>query len=186
MKSSKWLALMAAAIIAGGITVSSIQAAQSAGPFAQRRAALRSRLIERLGLTEEQVAKIKFELRAERETLTRLLKRLHDAHGQLRSTIQQDDVTEHAVRVAASNLAAVQADSAVERAKLHGKLSPILTADQLAQVKAFQAESGRIPRPRHRNHRRAIGGGSGRARSQEVATRPASDLPTKQTNQSGE
>src|SRR6266568_244550 len=139
MKTSKWLALtMAAAIIAGGITVSRIQAAPLAGPFAQRRAAVRSRLVEKLGLTEEQVAKIKVELRAERETLTRLLQRLHDAHEQLRSTIQQDGVTEDAVRVAAANLAAVQADIAVERAKLRGKISSILTADQLARVKAFQ------------------------------------------------
>ena len=76
MTTTKWLALsMAAAIIVGGITVSRIQAAQSAGPFARQRSALRSRLIERLGLTEEQVAKIKAELRAEKDTLTSLLKR---------------------------------------------------------------------------------------------------------------
>ena len=129
---------MAAAIIVGGITVSRIQAAQSAGPFAQHRAALRSRLIEKLGLTEEQVAKIKAELRAEKDTLTSLLKRLHDAHEQLRSTIQQDGVTEDAVRAAASRVAEVQADIAVERAKLHGKISPILTEDQLAQMNEFQ------------------------------------------------
>src|SRR5437667_3477042 len=126
MKTSKWLALtMAAAITAGVITVSRIHAAtSSAGLFAQRRAALRSRLIETLGLTEEQVAKIKAELRAEKATLTSLLKRLHDAHEQLRGTIRQDGVTEDAVRDAASKLAVVQADLAVERAKLHGKISP--------------------------------------------------------------
>ena len=139
MTTTKWLALtMAAAIIVGGITVSRIQAAQSGGPFARQGAALRSRLIERLGLTEKQVAKIKAELRAEKDALTSLLKRLHDAHGQLRSTIQQDGVTEEAVRAAASKVATVQADIAVERAKLHGKISPILTADQLVQMNEFQ------------------------------------------------
>ena len=75
-------------------------------------------------MTEEQVAKIKAELGAEKATLISLLKRLHDAHEQLRGTIQQDGVTEDAVRDAASKLAVVQADFAVERAKLHGKISP--------------------------------------------------------------
>src|SRR5262245_28272413 len=139
MKTLKSLTLaMAAAIIVGGITVPRIEAAQPDGPLAQRRDALRARLIEKLELTEDQIAKIKAELRAEKDTLTRLLKRLHDAHGQLRSTIQESGVAEGNVRAAASNLAAVQADLAVERAKLHGKISPILTADQLARMKAFQ------------------------------------------------
>ncbi len=139
MKNLKWLTLaMAAAIIVGGITVPRIQAGQSVGPLVQRRDALRARWIEKLGLSEDQIAKIKAELRAEKDTLTRLLKRLHDAHGQLRGAIQENGVTEGAVRAAASNLAAVQADLAVERAKLHGKISPILTADQLARMKALQ------------------------------------------------
>jgi Spy/CpxP family protein refolding chaperone len=139
MKTSKWLTIaMAAAISVGGVTVWAIQAAQPAAPFSERRAALRSRAIERLGLTDEQAAKIKAELRGEKVAITSLLERLHNAHEQLRNTIQQEGVTEEAVRAASAKVASVQADIAVERAKLHRKIRPLLTTDQLARVREMQ------------------------------------------------
>lgn len=139
MKTSNWLVVsMAAALVAGGITVVGTQAAPGAGPLAQRRAALRDRLKEKLGLTDEQAARIKTEVAGEKEAITGLLKRLHTARAELRDTIQQNGVSETAVRAASAKVAGVEADIAVERAKLHGRISPILTAEQMARVKAFQ------------------------------------------------
>ena len=139
MKTATWFALaLAAAVTVGGITVIKTQAASAAAPFAQRRAALWSRVIEKLGLTEDQVARIKAELRSEKDSITALLKRLHAAHVELRDTIQQDGASEEAVRAASARVAEVQADLAVERAKLHGRISPILNAEQLSRLKVFQ------------------------------------------------
>jgi len=42
------------------------------------------------------------------------------------------------VRAASARVAEVQADLAVERAKLHGRISPILNAEQLSRLKVFQ------------------------------------------------
>jgi Spy/CpxP family protein refolding chaperone len=142
MKTSKWLVLtMAAALVAGGVTVVATHAAPAAagtGPLGQRRAALRERVKEKLGLTEDQVARIKAELAGEKDAITGLLKRLHTARADLRDTIQQTGAGETAVRAAAAKVADVEADIAVERAKLHGRISPILTADQVARMKEFQ------------------------------------------------
>jgi Spy/CpxP family protein refolding chaperone len=139
MKTSKWLVItMAAAVAAGGITVIKTHAAQEPGLFAQRRGAVLARVKEKLGLTDEQLGKIKAELRSEKENITGLLKRLRSARAELRDTIQQEGATEETIRAASARVADVEAELAVERAKLHGKISPILTADQLARLKEFQ------------------------------------------------
>jgi Spy/CpxP family protein refolding chaperone len=55
----------------------------------------------------------------------------------LRETIQSGS-DEAAVRSASKKVAEVEADLAVQRAKLHAKLKPILTADQLEKIAAFE------------------------------------------------
>jgi Spy/CpxP family protein refolding chaperone len=64
---------------------------------------------------------------------------MHDARVALRTEIQKPDASEASVREAATKLAAVEADLAVERMKLHGKISPILTAEQREKLSEFQA-----------------------------------------------
>src|SRR6266516_2317707 len=82
MKTATGFALaLAAAVTVGGITVIKTQAASAAAPFGQHRAAVWSRVIEKLGLTEDQVDRIKAELRSEKDAITALLKRLHAAHA---------------------------------------------------------------------------------------------------------
>lgn len=93
---------------------------------------------EKLGLSDDQAAKIKDALATDKDKLTGLLTSLHDAHVALRETIQKPRASEADIRAAAAKVAGVEADFAVERAKLFGKISPILSAEQLEKVNAFQ------------------------------------------------
>ena len=137
---TKWFVLtLAAALSAGGLFVLNAHAADSTAP----RTALHGRLLERakekLGLTDAQVVQIKAVLKSDKDSLTGLLTRLHEARSGLRNAIQSPDATEASVRAASAKVAAVEADLAVERLKLHGKISPILTADQREKLSEFQA-----------------------------------------------
>ena len=60
-----------------------------------------------------------------------------------RDAINQVPVNETAVRQAASVLAAVQADMAVEQAKLHADVFSILTAEQQEKAKQLEAQAQR-------------------------------------------
>ena len=136
MKTAKWFVIaMAAAVAVGGVMM--VQA-QNAGAGAGRpgpgQGRLLARIADRLDLTAEQRAKIKTVLAGERETLNGLLTSLHQARTALRSTIQTADVSENEVRGASAKVAAVEADLAVERAKIYGRIRPMLTAAQLGQI----------------------------------------------------
>jgi len=130
---------VAAALAVGGLTLLKAHAAER--PLAQN--AGHGRLLERakqkLGLTDEQVAQIKTELGAEKETLKGLLTRLHEARVGLRDAIHSSDATDSSVREAAAKVGAVHSDLAVERLKLYRRLSPILTEDQREKVKEFES-----------------------------------------------
>ena len=141
MNKSKWLAFpVAAALTAVGLFVFKTQAAESSAAQRPARAQWLERAREKLGLTDDQVARIKTALQGDVETVKDVITRFHDARMALRDAIQSPGATEASVRAAAANVAAVEADLAVERFKLYGKISPILTADQRQQVKQFQSK----------------------------------------------
>jgi Spy/CpxP family protein refolding chaperone len=141
MSKSKWLVISAiAACTAGGLSGSHAQAAESSENPAPARQQWLERARERLGLTDEQVAQIKTALQGEAGTAKDLIARLHDARTGLREAIHSADGSEAAVRTAAAKVAAVEADLAVERFKLYGKIRPILTAEQRDQVKQVQSK----------------------------------------------
>jgi Spy/CpxP family protein refolding chaperone len=140
MKILKYLALTAAVSLAiGGAFALNSRAAQSASDDGALAGKLRERVKEKLNLSPDQLAKIKSDLKAEKDNITSLLTRLHDAHAQLRAEIHKPAATEASVRDAAGKVSAVEADLAVERLKLYGKISPILTADQRAKLADFEA-----------------------------------------------
>lgn len=140
MKTLKYFALLTAALLAiGGVFALNSRAAQSASDDDAPGGKLGERVKEKLNLSPDQLAKIKSELKAERDNITSLLTRLHDTHTQLRTEIHKADATEASVRDAAAKVSAVEADLAVERLKLYGKISPILTADQRAKLADFEA-----------------------------------------------
>ncbi len=130
---------LAAAVTGGGFLAFQSQAAQGAGLARRAPGRLLERAREKLGLTDSQAAQIKAALKAEKDTLTGLISRLHVARVGLREAIQSADATETSVRVAAAKVATVEADLAVERLKLYGKISPILTAEQREKVNEIQA-----------------------------------------------
>jgi Spy/CpxP family protein refolding chaperone len=141
MKLTKCLSIVAAgALAASGLMVLKTQAAEANAPHAfQGGGRFLERVKEKLGLTDEQVSEIKTQLAAEKDTLNSLITRWHDARVALREAIQAPDATEASVRVAASKVAAVESDLAVERMKLFSKINPILTAEQRDKVKEFQS-----------------------------------------------
>ena len=96
------------------------------------------RLRQQLGLSQDQVATIKSDLATDKDTLTRLLTSLHDARIALRQTIRTPNASEADIRAASAKVAGVEADLAVERAKLYGKISPVLTPEQLAKMDELQ------------------------------------------------
>ena len=138
MKTSKWLFITVAAVaIAGGLTMA-VARAQDAGPGRFGRGRFLERAKEKLGLSSDQVSQIKGVLSADKDKLTALLSAWHDARVDLRGQIQKPGASENDIRTAAAKVAAVEADLAVERARLYGKISPILTPDQLTKVNEFQ------------------------------------------------
>jgi Spy/CpxP family protein refolding chaperone len=131
------LALAAALAIGGGFAPNSRAAESTAdGPFSGQ---LGERIKEKLDLSDDQLAQIKNQFKSEKDNLTTLLTRLHAAHTQLRAAIHKADATETSVRAAAAQLSAVEADLAVERLKLYGKISPVLTADQREKLAGVEA-----------------------------------------------
>ncbi|MDB6065372.1 MAG: hypothetical protein JWR26_1580 [Pedosphaera sp.] len=128
---------MAAAVAVGGVTMAKARASETRLARAGQGRFL-ARATAKLGLTDDQVARIKTELGGDKEKLKGLLAGLHDARINLREVIQKPGSSEADIRAASAKVAAVEADFAVERSVLYGKISPILTADQLAKVNEFQ------------------------------------------------
>ena len=138
MKTTKWLSItLAAALNLGGWMATPSLAADSPAP-ASPRERIPQRLAEKLNLTDDQKAQIKTVLSGEKDTLVPLLGQLHDARKALRAAIHASDATEAAVRVAAARVAAVEADLAVERMKIYGKIAPILTDEQRQKIADFE------------------------------------------------
>jgi len=136
MKTNKWITLTVAAALnlAGLLTTPSLAADATApvhGRFLQR-------IAERLNLTDDQKTQIKTILRSEKGTLKPLLGQLHSARENLRAAIQAGDANETTVRAASARVAAVEADLAVERMKIYGKIAPVLTEEQRQQLGEVQ------------------------------------------------
>jgi Spy/CpxP family protein refolding chaperone len=134
MRISKWtvIVLTAAAVGVGVITTS--KAAGAAKEDRPTRGRLLEAAKEKLGITDEQAAQIKSALKSEKENITPLIARLHDARAELRTAIRASDANESSVRAASAKVAAVEADIAVERLKLHSKIAPVLTDEQRAKL----------------------------------------------------
>ena len=136
MKNKILVLTLAAVLGAGGLFAYQAHA-ETAGT---RRApgALLQRAKEKLGLTDAQAAQIRDVLKGERETLATLARAGHDARVKLRQAIQKDCATESEIRSASAEVAKAQADIAVERHTVFGKLKPILSKDQLEKLAAMQ------------------------------------------------
>jgi len=139
MKTSKLFALtFAAALTVGGLFIcTSLAADNSATSPTPLRGQILRRIAEKLNLTADQKSQIKTILISEKDTLQNLLAQLHDARKNLRAAIQAGDANEASVRDASAKVAGVESDLAVERMKLYGNISPVLTDEQRKQISDF-------------------------------------------------
>jgi Spy/CpxP family protein refolding chaperone len=143
MKLAKWAAMVAAAgIAAGGIVVVRARAAEGAqlGAVLETGGArgLSGRVAQELDLTKDERKQIRSVLASDRDKIVTLVTAVHDARINLRQTIRTAGVTEIQVRDASAKVASAESDLAVERSVLYGKISPILTAEQLTKLSDLQ------------------------------------------------
>jgi len=134
------LCSLAAALLAGGFIATKAFAADNPEAPAMRGKILQ-RIADKLDLTADQRAQIKTILLGEKDTLKPLLTSLHDSRKGLREAIRAKDASEASVRAASAKVAGVEADLAVERLKLFGKISPILTDEQRQKAADLQARA---------------------------------------------
>jgi len=93
-----------------------------------------------LGLTDDQIAKIKEAIRPDREALASLAQKQRDARQALRAVALRDDASEADIRSAATAAGSAAADFAVLRAKVRAKVRPLLTQEQLDKIAAHRKQ----------------------------------------------
>lgn len=100
-----------------------------------------SGLLDRLDLSAAQRAEIRAVLAAHEDSLLALVSDDVASHQALRDAIRRPEADEGAVRTASVAAAAVDADLAVERARIFAAVVPILDEAQRAAVRAFAVEA---------------------------------------------
>lgn len=140
MKTIRLLTLAtAAAIIAGGLTSAPAQSTtDSATGTRPGHGQILQRIARKLNLTDDQKSQLKTVWDGEKDTVKSLIGQWHDARKNLRAAIHAGDANESTVRAAAAKVAVVEADLAVERMKLYGKIAPILTGEQRRKIAGFE------------------------------------------------
>ena len=96
--------------------------------------------LERLGLTEAQNQQVRALVDSNQEAQRALRDRAFTAREALEAAIMSDTVDETSIRARSAEVAAVEADVAVSRAKLRNQVFQILTPEQRAEAKRLQAE----------------------------------------------
>jgi Spy/CpxP family protein refolding chaperone len=137
MKNKILIYTTAAAIFACGLTATKSLAADN-GATAPAHQGILQRIADKLNLTSDQRTQIKAIFVADKDTLAPLLGAVHDARKNLRTAIRAGDANEASVRAASAKVGAAEADLAVERMKLYGKIAPILTDVQRQQLADWQ------------------------------------------------
>ena len=104
-----------------------------------------------LDLSDAQKQQVRDITQRDREQMRTTMQRLDQAMHAHRAAINQVPVNEQAVRAAAAQVAAVQADLAVAQARVHADIWNILTPEQ--QTKAKELEQQAQTRARERQQR---------------------------------
>jgi Spy/CpxP family protein refolding chaperone len=140
MKTIKLLTIATvAAIIAGGLTSAPAQDTNdSAAGTRPGHGQILQRIARKLNLTDDQKSQIKAVLSVDKDMLKSLFGQLHDARKNLRAAIRANGTNESTVRAASAKVAGVEADLAVERMKLYGKIAPLLTDEQHRKIADFE------------------------------------------------
>jgi protein CpxP len=98
------------------------------------------KIAERLGLSVAQKAQVKEIFEKNRPQSEPLRKELFSAKRELRGLAMAEKTDEAAIRAQATKLAGIEADMAIQRARVSGQIRAILTPEQLEKFRAFQKE----------------------------------------------
>ena len=96
--------------------------------------------LRQLGLTDDQRAQIRTAVSGHRDEFKALADRARTARQAQAAAISAVPMNEQQVRSASADMAAVQADMAVLRARVHEQVFSVLTPDQQAQAKTLAAQ----------------------------------------------
>jgi len=139
MRTSVKLFASAAAVVAV-VSFSSIQASAFMGDEGMPPAGRQFRkMAAELGLTPQQQEAIKGIFAKNRPTAEPLMRQLKSEHHALRTLVQADTLDEAAIRAQAAKIGTLQADMAVQHAKLAQEVRTILAPEQIQKFKEIQA-----------------------------------------------
>lgn len=133
---NKVLALAGAAVLAP-VLLFAAATAQTAQP--KHQGGFSQHLAQKLGLSDDQTQQVQGVFANHQAELSAAMGRMKTARTALFDAIHADSFDENAVRAAAANVAAVEADLAVSHAKIASEVKSILTPDQQAKAKEMLA-----------------------------------------------
>ena len=97
-------------------------------------------VLDRLDLSQDQHDRVKQILDSHRDEQRALRQRGWAAHEALHAAVTGDSFDEAAIRARASEVALVEADQAVARARVYAEVVQVLTPDQQSKLKTMQAK----------------------------------------------
>ncbi|MBK5274552.1 MAG: Spy/CpxP family protein refolding chaperone [Desulfuromonadales bacterium] len=98
------------------------------------------KMAKELHLTPQQKQQIKDIFAKNRSSAQPLMKQLMTERRSLRNLVQADTIDEAGIRAQSANVAAVQADLAVNRAHVAQEMRAVLTPEQIAKSRELQAQ----------------------------------------------
>jgi protein CpxP len=96
--------------------------------------------LDQLGLSDQQRQQVRTVMEQHREELRALGEKVGAAHKAQHDAVMAVPFDEGQVRARANELAAVQADMAVLRARIHNEVFQVLTPEQQAKAEQLRAE----------------------------------------------
>lgn len=141
------IAIKSLSAVAAVITVLSlapVNARAFMGDEGQAQGRLHFRKIaSALGLSAQQKQDIKEILKKNKPQTQPLMKQLITERRSLRSLIQNETIDESAIRTQSAKVAAIEADMAVERARVAQEIRTVLTPEQVQKYMDIQAKRDR-------------------------------------------
>jgi len=115
-----------------------------------------------LELTDAQREQIRGIAKSHEAEFREIGERLRTAHQSVEALVTADTVDEAAIRARSSEVAAVQADADVMRAKVHQEVFGVLTAEQQAKARELRAQREARTKERMENRKGRRPGGQDR------------------------
>lgn len=137
--------VVVAALMAGGGAALYAQGrggpGRGAGPLGPGRGFAEGFALGQLDLSDAQKQQVRDITQRHRQTMEPVMQRLQQAMMAERAAVNAVPVNEAAVRAAAQDVAAAQADLVVDRARLHSDIFSILTVEQQTKAKQLEAQA---------------------------------------------